>query len=76
MPRGKGSPRCEKCEGRGLVRVPHGMLPCECVRGKPNYAVLARLAAYELPDFATYDDELRRRRGEPPFQLPQGVSNE
>lgn len=57
VPRGKGNPRCMYCEGRGIVHGPRGYAVCECRRGKPNYAVLAKLAALKAPDFITYLDE-------------------
>lgn len=67
VPRNKGNPRCELCEGRGIMRVHNGYRECRCVAGKPNNAMLRQLAALELPDFATYDDEWRQSRGLPPY---------
>lgn len=65
----KGNPRCEACEGRGIVRAPRGYVVCTCVRGKPNEKVVAELAAVKLPDFLTFCDEYDQLRS-------QGVSHD
>lgn len=59
-----------------MIPGPRGYVVCDCVRKPASRALITRILDLGLEDFATWDDERRRRQGLPPYKEQEGTHDD